>query len=393
MAPRRKRLGVTFRATDREAEVPTSYLDRLPTELVDRICELLAERDTLLHLRLTCRALATKTLDKYAKVYWTEAKWQLSASGWSYFIFLTTQPLEVASYLTHLTLMAPPSTRDYDDFVLAKGWGSGANLAKAYSSLDGLQTFSLVRFDFIGSAIFLHDFLPILRLPKLLHLDIERMRVEDIDLSTVVANHKQKLHRVALKHVDLYCGSNGPFLPVHECIPSDDEPCRHPWSTAFESLLQIKHHCFIHIKDCREEGSFLDLLAGKVFAHRPIKWIWDTMIESSAKFTEDGEVDYWHEEITILRNQYWKKALRRIMQVYDFQVHNLDHEDEPPWKIGKDNTIGAGERMLAAIKAMKCTPRVEDATLPESDDDNAHSECGAASVRELMTGRKIRVQH
>jgi hypothetical protein len=319
----------------------SSMLDKLPTELIDRICDYFPNQDTMYYLRATCRSLEAKTREKYAKACWKSSFWLLSAAGFRSFIVMAAKHETITPYVTALTLAAPCGHRDYDSYLRAKRWSKSSVLAKNCSKLLNLRTLTLLNFCFKRSKNYLKDFCQDLRLPDLVHLNINEMVVEDVDLAALIENHKKKLHHVVLQSVDVYGGAES------GATAEWDDGRFFPWTRVFEGLLRVRNQCFIQIENAKHRGSLVNLYQDDTpdCNSDGIMEFWGTTIQLAPDFTDGtDEVEGFHELIRVNNDEHWKRGIHRLIQMYNYSIYDSDGDGTPPWAFDNDDSVDADLR-------------------------------------------------
>ncbi|KIW03485.1 uncharacterized protein PV09_05252 [Verruconis gallopava] len=344
------------------------YLDRLPAEIVDRICNYLPNRDTLLSLRATCRDLAAKTSERYAKAYWIQSRWILSRYGWANFRTMAEFHANINSYITNLTLIAPDShCHDYDNFCLAKGWSSSQDLAHSINKIRSIRIFNLFNFKFAGSSDFLETLLPAIRLPLMAHLVIGDAVIEDNALALLIRNHAKTLHGIRFDNVDLSGGMNKVALDILEYETFRDAGmCMTPWSTVFRALAEIEQQCGIQISNPMQHSCEVDILgtsdyfydfnfsAYEQFLGTTIQLVPNADTLGDLYLIDDLDPEDMHLLITIDRDHNWKKGLLRILHMYECAFTNLGRGFLPPWQLFEE--AERAENMSSFMQAVSVQP-------------------------------------
>lgn len=345
-----------------------SYLDNLPAELVDRICDFLPHRDALLHLRATCRDLAAKTNERYGKLYWLNRRWLLTPSGWKQLSTFAEEHASIHSYMTTLSLVAVDSCRCFDSYTLAKGWGSSTELASTCSKLQTLKTLQLEYWKFQGAKEYVTGFCKTVKLPSLFHLHIDELVVEDVDLARLISNHKDTLHQVVLKDVDVYGGMNEYVADLAgDCDdPEDADPYRTPWTRVFEALLKIKDECGIQIDKAKHRGEVVDWIGNLSLADYDPDFGWGGYGMSIEPVLEDPDDENCEEfwcSVKIARDEQWKKSVYHMMQMYEYPIYDPDRDGTPVWfEQGEDQVEACIKRLEEEIKSAEPKSDLNDAT-------------------------------
>lgn len=325
-----------------------SYLDRLPAELVDRICDFLPERDTLLHLRAACRDLLAKTSETYGKLYWKRISWILSPAGWKEFTKFASEHSHLTPHVTNLALVAPDSQATYNNYILAKGWGRSTILADSTTMLGNLHVLRLLDFDFKGSQVYLRDFCRTVYLPVLAHLEVFDMVIDDVSLATLMEVHEKTLHHVILADVDVHGGWNEEAQWVENDSGSEDgEKYRTPWMRVFEAMLLFENQCGVHISKPRHMGKYVGLmdlddmtLVEHINRGEPGYDFYGTTIRLVPQSTDGEDANEpMCLSISIKSDPEWKKGVDRLMDMYSYSVNDPDGDTTPPWYDEIDDAV------------------------------------------------------
>lgn len=216
----------------------TPSLPTLPVELVEHILDYLPHRDTLLHLRLVCRDINAKISRRFAKAYFDEAVWRLSATSTKSIVSFTSCP-DIASNITNIRLIAPSGCYGcYDNIWSAKNIDP-AHIAKAFSFCTQADSLILsnLRGCYEDSENFLSPFAQNLHFPKLKDLTLSNAKIHSETVILLQKKHCQTLESVKYHGVELINPKN------------EHRPCLQliPWVDVLASMQSFKNNCSIHI--------------------------------------------------------------------------------------------------------------------------------------------------
>ena len=219
---------------------------------------------------------------------------------------------------------------------MAKGWGSGDVLARNIVKFEHLSTLGLSNFNFEGSRAWLHGLCESLRLPALAHLRVDRVLIEDIDVAALITNHKSTLQNVALDSLSVFGGSNE-FVEdlIAEGVLDFGNCFRTPWTAVFEALVKINsNECTIHIERPLDCGDEIDILGVQDVddydGEHPCESLWGLTVHM-VEDDPQNEFSDTHLEIFTTDNKEWRKGIRRLQQMYEYQVYDPERDGTPPW--------------------------------------------------------------
>lgn len=215
--------------------------------MVEHILDYLPHRDTLLHMRLVCRDVNAKVSRRFAKAYFDEPVWRLSATSTKSIVRFANCP-DIASNITTIRLIAPPCRSDcyennskgnnYDNIWTAKNIDP-IQIAKAFSLCTQADTLTLSNFRgyYEDSENFLSPFAQNLYLPKLKDFTLPNAKIHSETVILLQQKHSQTLENVKYHGVELI---NKMYKHKAYLKPTS-------WANVLVSMESFKNNCSIHI--------------------------------------------------------------------------------------------------------------------------------------------------
>ncbi|RDI82587.1 hypothetical protein Vi05172_g7538 [Venturia inaequalis] len=224
-------------------------LSDMPPEIIDRIVDYLPNRDALLHLRVSCKNLCAKTLDRFSKAYFETFDCILGASNMRALCHFSTRPL-VISHLISIRLTAPSRDRKYHNFWKAKNIDP-ISLATALNHFSHLRQLKLAGF---GSNVGRKNdcsFMGALS-GHLAVGDLEQLELHDMSLSKQAVMELVTMSRRTLKTI---------FLTSINFV--EDSTAKReaysPWTEVLMAMEFFPDNCEVTIEKTFVDGSKYDI--------------------------------------------------------------------------------------------------------------------------------------
>jgi hypothetical protein len=215
-------------------------LPGLPVELIERTLNFIpSEENAIIPVRETCRALALKTTEIFARKYFSQGSWRLTRRTVSAIIGISKNKF-LNPTLEHITLFRYVNEYQESDsrYSLAKGIDI-RELGQGLQTLANLRSLYLADFNFRGSKRFLGDLLATLSLPSITDFGLSKILVHADSLRKFIALHSGTIKTVVFDELDL------------------TGPAKGAWSELLDSLTWLKDVKLIHIRKPLKCGDFV----------------------------------------------------------------------------------------------------------------------------------------
>ena len=214
-------------------------LPDLPVELINYVLNFIPSKvNAIIPIRETCRDLASKTTEIFAREYFSSGSWPVTRrnvsalTGISKNIFLNLA-------LERVTLFRYINKYEYGSkYSLAKGIDV-KELGQSLTALANLRSLCLADFNFRGSDDFLGDLLATLSLPSITDFKLSKALVHARGLRKFISLHSNTIKTVVFDELDLTAPAEG------------------AWSGLLRSLFRLKDVKLIHIRKPLKCGDFV----------------------------------------------------------------------------------------------------------------------------------------
>ena len=212
-------------------------LPDLPVELIYRIFNFIpSEEDAIIQVRETCRALAFKTTELFARQYFSSSSWPVTRRTVSALTRISKNKF-LNPALKDITLF-----RYTDKYQKSKSRYSTAKgidikeLSRSLRTLTNLRSLHLADFDFIRIEKFVSGLLATLSLPSITDFGLLRINIYASDLQEFIALHSNTIKTVVFDDLNLTKGA---------------------WSELLSSLTQLKDVKLIRIRKPKQYYDFI----------------------------------------------------------------------------------------------------------------------------------------
>ena len=214
-------------------------LPDLPVELLNHALNFIPSKENaIISVRETCRTLALKTTEIFARKYFSRVSWRLTRRTVSALTRISKNKY-LNPAVTHIILFRyinkyEPKSR----YSLAKGIDI-KELGQSLQTLANLRSLCLADFNFKGSENFLSDLLATLSLPSITHFELSKILAHASNLQKFIALHSDTIKSVEFDELDLTA------------------PAKGAWSGLLSSLTWLKDVKLIYIRKPLKRGYFV----------------------------------------------------------------------------------------------------------------------------------------
>ena len=214
-------------------------LPDLPVELIYHIFNFIpSEEYAIISVRETCRALALKTAEIFAREYPPPGSWPLTRRTVSALTGISKNKF-LNPTLEHVTLFRYINKYEHGSKCsLTKGINI-KELGQSLQILANLRSLHLADFNFRGSENFLTDLLATLSLPLITDFKLSKILAHTPGLQKFIALNSNTIKAVVFKELDLSAPAEG------------------AWSGLLRSLTRLKDVELIHICKPLKCGDFV----------------------------------------------------------------------------------------------------------------------------------------
>jgi hypothetical protein len=215
-------------------------LPDLPVELIKHTLNFIpSEENAIIPVRETCRALALKTTEIFARKYFSRGSWRLTRRTVSALTGISKNKF-LNPTLKHITLFRYVNEYQESDsrYSLAKGIDI-KELGQGLQTLTNLRSLYLADFNFRGSKNFLGRLLTTLSLPSITDFGLSKVLVHADGLQKFIAVHSGTIRTVVFDELDLTA------------------PAKGAWSELLDSLTLLKDVKLICIRKPLKCGHFV----------------------------------------------------------------------------------------------------------------------------------------
>ena len=201
----------------------TTSLPGLPAEIIKYIFDFIPRKEhAIISVRETCKALALKTTEIFAREYFPSGSWRLTRRAVSAITGISKNEF-LNPTLKRITLFRYVNQYEESNsrYSLAKGIDI-KELCQGLQTLANLRSLCLANFDVPGSENFLGDLLATLSLPSITEFKLSNIVAHADDLRKFIALHSDIIKTVEFDELDLTA------------------PARGAWSGLLSSLTQLK---------------------------------------------------------------------------------------------------------------------------------------------------------
>jgi len=198
-------------------------LPDLPVEIIKHIFDFIPRKEhAIISVRETCKALALKTTEIFAREYFPSGSWRLTRRAVSAITGISKNEF-LNPTLKRITLFRYVNQyeKSKSRYSLAKGIDI-KELRQGLQTLANLRSLCLANFDFEGSENFLGDLLATLSLPSITEFKLSNILAHADDLRKFIALHSDIIKTIEFDELDLTA------------------PARGAWSGLLSSLTQLK---------------------------------------------------------------------------------------------------------------------------------------------------------
>ncbi|OCK95587.1 uncharacterized protein K441DRAFT_658295 [Cenococcum geophilum 1.58] len=205
-------------------------LPDLPVNLIYRILNFIPSKENaIIQVHETCRALALKTTELFARNYFSSGSWRLTRRTVSALTGISKHKY-LNPALKDITLFR--YTNEYEDglrYSLAEGIDI-KELGQSLQTLANLRSLNLADFNFRDTEKFLGDLLATLSLPSITDFGLLKVLVHASDIGKFITLHSNTIKTVVFDELDLIA------------------PAKGAWSGLLSSLTCLKDVELIHIR-------------------------------------------------------------------------------------------------------------------------------------------------
>jgi hypothetical protein len=214
-------------------------LPDLPVELIYRTLNFIPSKENaIIQVHETCRALALKTTELFARKYFSSGSWRLTQRTVSALTGISKNKY-LNPTLKHITLFRYTNEYEYDlRYSLAKGIDI-KELGQSLQTLANLRSLTLADFNFRGSEKFLGDLLAALSLPLITDFRLLKVVVHASNIGKFITLHSNTIKTVVFDELDLTA------------------PAKGAWSRLLSSLTCLEDVKLIHIRKPLKCGEFV----------------------------------------------------------------------------------------------------------------------------------------
>ena len=213
-------------------------LPDLPVELIYRIFNFSPNKKTVIRVRRTCRALALKTTEIFARKYFSLGSWRLTPRAVSALTGISKNKF-LNPNLKNISLFQYTSGyQKYDPGSLPEDINI-KELSQSLQTLANLRSFHLAKFNFRGSENFIGGLLTTLSLPLITKFRLSEIPVHAGDLQNFIALHSNTINTVIFNELNLTAPAEG------------------AWSGLLGSLTRLKDVELINIRKPLKCGDFV----------------------------------------------------------------------------------------------------------------------------------------
>ena len=214
-------------------------LPDLPVELIYHIFNFIpSEEYAIISVRETCRALALKTAEIFAREYPPPGSWPLTRRTVSALTGISKNKF-LNPALEHVTLFRYINKYEYSSKCsLTKGINI-KELGQSLQILVNLRSLCLADFNFRGSEKFLADLLATLSLPLITDFKLSKILIHACGLQKFIALNSNTIKTVVFNELDL------------------SAPVEGAWSGLLRSLTRLEDVKLIHICKPLKCGDFV----------------------------------------------------------------------------------------------------------------------------------------
>ena len=214
-------------------------LPDLPVELIHRTLNFIPSKENaIIQVHETCRALALKTTELFAREYFSSGSWRLTQRNVSALAGISKNKY-LNPTLKHITLFRYTNEYEYDlRYSLAKGIDI-KELGQSLQTLANLRSLTLANFNFRGSEKFLGNLLATLSLPLITDFELSKILAHANNIGKFITLHSNTIKTVVFDELDLTA------------------PAKGAWSRLLSSLTCLKDVELIHIRKPLKCGFFV----------------------------------------------------------------------------------------------------------------------------------------
>ena len=214
-------------------------LPDLSVELIEHTLNFIPiKENAIIPVRETCKALALKTTEIFAREYFSSGSWRLTRRNVSALTGISKNEF-LNPTLEHITLFRYVNEHQSGSrYSLAKGIDI-KELGQGLQTLANLRSLHLANFNFEGSENFLGDLLATLSLPSITDFELSKVLVHADGLRKFIALHSGTITTVVFDALDLTA------------------PAKGAWSGLLSSLTWLKDVKLIHISKPLKCGDFV----------------------------------------------------------------------------------------------------------------------------------------
>jgi len=214
-------------------------LPDLPVELIYRILNFIPSKENaIIQVHETCRALALKTTEPFARKYFSSGSWRLTRRTVSALTGISKNKY-LNPALKDITLFRYTNEYEYGlRYSLAKGIDV-KELGQSLQTLANLRSLNLADFNFKGSQNFLGDLLATLSLPSITDFGLLKVLVHASDIGKFITLHSNTIKTVVFDELDLIA------------------PAKGAWTGLLSSLTCLKDVELVHIRKPLKCGTYV----------------------------------------------------------------------------------------------------------------------------------------